>query len=257
MEKLKQNLKVLGLTDEEIKIYFTALEQGSVSILQLARETKIPRTTVYLLIESLCQKGLLDLSVEGKKKRYFPASPDEIVTLGKARQAEISESLNAIEKELPKLQVYYNQKHQKPKIRYYEGIEEVKKIYEDSLKYPEIYVHCMSQNAIEVMGGYIEDYIVRLNRRMIHTKELVSNSKHDLKYQKDFESERNKIVTIPEEFITNTDYFIYGDSVAFLTYKDNVPVGVIISDPEIVHFEKIRFLMIWERFNNVGDAEIG
>jgi len=246
MDTLKQNLQTLGLSEEEITIYIAALEQGSTTVLELARTTKIPRTTVYLLIDSLTEKGLLSLTAQGKKKLYIPASPEDLISMAEAKHAQLAQTIGSLTDELPQLQALFNMSHQKPKIRYYEGIEEVKKIYEDTLSAEKIYVQCMSQQAIPLMNGYIEEYMIRMIRRMIHTKEIVSDSEADKKYQQEYTTSRNQIICIPAKFITNTDYFIFGDNVAFITYKDSVPVGVVISDPEIARFEKIRFMMVWE-----------
>lgn len=248
MEELLQKLKNIGITDEEITIYISALEQGSVTVLELARITKIPRTTVYLLIDALCEKGLFQMSAKGKKKIYIPASPDELYKIVQKKRSEIDETLDSLDKALPELKSVFNLKHSKPSIRYYQGVEEVKKIYEETLSHYKIYVHCMSQSAVGAMGGYLEKYFVRVIRKMIYTKEIVSDTESDKKYQKDNSTSRNQIICIPKNYITNTDYIIFGNSVAFITYKDKKPIGVVIEDPEIARFEKIRFMMIWERF---------
>ena len=244
----EENLKALGLATEEIDIYLTALEEGSVTILQVARMTKIPRTTVYLYVDSLIEKSLLKCTAVGKKKLYVPASPKELVKLAEEQKKKLVATVSSLEENLPQLQAVYDISHIKPKIIYYEGVSEAKKIYEDSLNSDKILVHCMSQQAIPMMEGYIEKYMVRLIRRMIYTQELVSDSAQDKTYQKEFSTSRNQIICVPSEFATNVDYLIYADKVAFLTYRDAKPVGMVISDPEIAHFERIRFQMIWERF---------
>jgi len=253
MDKLKQDLQTFGLSEEEVVVYITALEQGSTTVLELARSTKIPRTTVYLLIDSLTEKGLLTLTAQGKKKLYVPASPEDLITLAKAKHAQLEHTIGSLSEELPQLQALFNMSHQKPKIRYYEGVEEVKRVYEDTLLSEKILVHCMSQDAKMIMGEYLEKYFIRVARKMIHTKELVSDSEEDKKYQQEYSTSRNQIICIPSKYQTNTDYMIYKDCVAFITYKDQVPVGVVISDTEITRFEKIRFMMVWERFVSKND----
>ena len=71
MDTLHNNLITLGLSDEEIQVYLAALEHGSISVLEIAKATNIPRTTVYLLIDSLVKHGLLKLMVKGKKRHIF------------------------------------------------------------------------------------------------------------------------------------------------------------------------------------------
>ncbi|PIZ65981.1 hypothetical protein CO051_06550 [Candidatus Roizmanbacteria bacterium CG_4_9_14_0_2_um_filter_39_13] len=249
MDKLKHNLNTLGLSEEEISIYITALEQGSTTVLELARITKIPRTTVYLLIDSLTEKGLLQLTADGKKKLYVPASPEELINMATKKRDQLEKSISSLGQELPQLQALYNMSHQKPKIRYYEGIEEVKKIYEDSLSAEKIYFQHMSEKGKELMGEYGETYWALLMQKMIHTKQIIAENDKNRAYIQNESTQRNQMICIPEKYSTNIDYIIYGDNVAFITYKDRVPVGVVISDPEIVHFEKIRFMMVWEKFS--------
>ena len=59
MEFLKNNLLQLGLTEEESIIYIDSIETQATTVLEYAQNTGIPRTTVYLLVESLIKKGLL------------------------------------------------------------------------------------------------------------------------------------------------------------------------------------------------------
>lgn len=248
MDTLHNNLITLGLSNEEIQVYLAALEQGSVSVLELAKITQIPRTTVYLLIDSLVKHGLLKRMVKGKKKHYIPAQPREILTLGKNKQHQLAQSLQELEQEIPQLDAMYRTQHSIPKIQYYQGTDEVKKIYEETLEADKIYVHCMSQSGMEIMGDYLNKYFMRVIRRMIHSQKILSDSPADKLYQQEYSTSRNQIVCIPAKLGTNTDYMIYGNKVAFITYREGQPVGVVICDKEIAHFEKIRFQMVWEKF---------
>jgi len=248
MDKLKQDLQTLGLSKEEVVVYITALEQGSTTVLELARSTKIPRTTVYLLIDSLTEKGLLALTAQGKKKLYVPASPEDLVTLAKTKYTQLERTIDSLCDELPQLQALFNMSHQKPKIRYYEGVEEVKKIYEDTLASEKIYFHHTFEKGREIMGDYGEDYWSKMMQKMIHTKQILSDTEKNKLYVQNESTQRNQMICIPSKFNTNTDYLLFGDNIAFITYKDRVPVGVVISDTEIARFEKIRFMMVWEKF---------
>jgi sugar-specific transcriptional regulator TrmB len=246
MDKLVVSLQNLDLTAEEIQVYLASLEEGNSTILALAQTTGIPRTTVYLLVESLEKKGLLVLTILGKKKHYIPASPQELVSLAQKKQEQYKVTAKELEQNIPELQALYNLKHERPKIRYYEGTEGIKKIYEETLSVEKIYVHCMTQDAREIMGSYLDTYFTRVIRKMIFTQEIVSDSDVDKEYQKEYSTSRNEIITISQKYITNTDYMIYGNCIAFITYKDKKPVGIVIEDPEIAHFERIKFMLIWK-----------
>ncbi|MCA9372325.1 hypothetical protein KC726_05525 [Candidatus Woesebacteria bacterium] len=248
MQSIVPHLQVLGLSEEEIEIYLLVLTTGTMTVLHIARNSHIPRTTVYLLIDSLIDKQLLQIKMKGKKKYYVATEPNRLIEIIREQQSNLEKAHRELNRELPKLEALYCAKHNKPKIRYYEGEKQVRKIYEETLNADEIYVQCMTQQARAVMGAYLDAYFSRVIRRMIHTKEIVSDSKEDKEYQAEYATERNQIICIPSKYNYETDYMIYNDNVAFITYKEGIPVGVVIEDKEIAAFERSRFLLIWESF---------
>ena len=248
MDKIKRALKYLDLSVEEIDIFLATLQLGSASVLEIAKRVKIPRSTVYLHIDSLIQKKLLIQSIKGKKRRLVAQPPEKLIELAEDKTCLLHNSINLLKQELPQLKAIYNAPAAKTKVRYYEGVEGVKEIYEETLKASEINVHCLTQNAREIMGGYLDKYFVRVIRRMIKTREIVSDSKNDQQYQRDFSTSRNEIVCVPGRHFPrdiNTDYLVWGNKIAFITYKSGIPAGVVIEDEEIARLEKSRFEMIW------------
>jgi len=248
MDEIKNHLEKLGLSQDGVMIYLKVLELGSTTVLTIAKKTKIPRTTVYLLTDELVTKGLLKPAIKGKKKFYLPASPKELIELAKIKKQQINDSISGLEKEMSHLQALYNSDHRKPRIMYHEGVDEVKKVYEDILTSEKIYLQCMSEDVRSVMGEYLEKFYERIIDRMVHTLEIVSDRPEDKTYQKSHSSSRNQIICIPEKYITKTDYMIYGGKVVFITCKDKIPVAIVIEDSEIAYFETMRYLMIWEKF---------
>src|SRR3990167_7373675 len=89
MDEIKNHLEKLGLSQDGVLIYLKVLELGSTTILTIARKTRIPRTTVYLLIDELVSKGLIKITIKGKKKYYIPTSPKELLELAKLKKKKI------------------------------------------------------------------------------------------------------------------------------------------------------------------------
>ncbi|MCL4374919.1 hypothetical protein M1523_03595 [Patescibacteria group bacterium] len=246
MDTVKRSLMNLGFSDKEIQIYFFLLENGASAVLEIAKVTNIPRATVYLIIDRLVGQGLVSRSAAGKKKRWLASPPEKLLQTIELKKSAINQAVAAINQSRMQLQALSSAKTQKPKIRYYEGVEGIKSIYEDSLSAEEIDVFCLTQNGPRVMGDYLKKYFVRVIRKMIITKDIVSDSKDDKEYQREYSTSRNKIVCIPSRFITNTDYMIYKNCVAFITYRDRVPVGIVIEDNELARFERMRFKILWK-----------
>ena len=54
-------LKKLGLTEKEAKLYINALELGSFSVMGIAHKSGIKRPTCYLILDELVKKGLVSI----------------------------------------------------------------------------------------------------------------------------------------------------------------------------------------------------
>lgn len=246
MQEPKKMIIDIGLTPSEADVYLACLELGPTSIFQLSQKVDIPRPTIYLIIKSLLKKDLILTTVAGKRRRFVAENPEKLVALAQGHKNQLEDTIAKLRNSLPQLSAVYNQQVAKPKISCFEGVNGVIKIYEDTLRYPEILVHCMTQTGTRVMGTYLDKYFRRVLRRGIRTREIVSDTPHDKEYQRKWSTSRNTIICIPRKYLTNTDYMLYGNKIAMITYKGDQPVGVVIEDPELYRFEKIHFEILWK-----------
>src|SRR4030042_4827088 len=98
-----QELKKIGLSDKESKIYLTSLSRGPETAPNLAKNSNIVRPTAYVIIDSLIVKGLMS-SYDQDKKTYFTAeAPEHLVSLLRLQKKDIEEKEREIEKLIPEL----------------------------------------------------------------------------------------------------------------------------------------------------------
>ena len=71
---LEKYLQEIGLSDKEASVYVALLQVDNDSVLDLAKRTKINRTTIYPVLESLAKKGLIS-EIKIDKKVRFQAEP--------------------------------------------------------------------------------------------------------------------------------------------------------------------------------------
>ena len=254
MDLIKKHLIALDLTEEEIIVYMNALETGASTILELAQNTSIPRTTVYLLVDSLVEKGLILLSIDGKKKKYTPASPQELILLAQKKQEQYKETAKALQTDLTQLQAMYNLDHGKPKMQYFQGNSGVKKLFTLSLLADKVYMYFMSSKGRELLEKEGDEYLENISAKMIPSQQIIKETPSNIEFKKNNESSRNEIICLPEHFATNIDYILFGDTVGFISYKDNQPQAIIIEDKEIAYFEKVRFHMIWTMAHSLKNS---
>lgn len=91
MELLSLELRKLGLKENEVAVYLAGLELGPTSVLAIAQKTKISRPTVYVILETLKQRGFFLETKEGKKKYFLAQSPDSLLGVLKIQKRALEE----------------------------------------------------------------------------------------------------------------------------------------------------------------------
>jgi len=138
---IKNFLKDFGLTDKEITVYLTLLKSGPNTIMNLARETDIKRSTTHNTVEELIKKGLVSQTNYGERRMVVAEDPDKLKFLMDQKKWDI----NKMEKNLPEIvQSIYDivpkaRENTKVDVKYYQGKSEVKYVYDLILKANEVF----------------------------------------------------------------------------------------------------------------------
>lgn len=93
--QLRKDLALLSLSDYELRVFAAACELGSGSAALLAKRAKIPRPSVYPVLNSLVDKGLVSIEERKGANTFIPASPETLVVLAEEELEEAKESLAA------------------------------------------------------------------------------------------------------------------------------------------------------------------
>jgi len=152
-------LKNFGLTEKQAKIYLACLELGESSIAEIAKKAQIKRTTIYNIIEEMLEKGFLSKFGEKRKENYVAEPPDKLLNILKNREIELRGWL-------PKLLAITNAGSTfKPEVRFYQGKEGLKAVYDDTIKYSqkgtEILTYVSVADCYNIIPNYIKSYLKR------------------------------------------------------------------------------------------------
>src|SRR4030042_5027558 len=79
--KLKQTLQNFGLNQNEQEVYLLLTKDGWITALELSRKSSLKRTTLYRILESLLQKGLVETQIGDKTTQYNAADPKQFESL--------------------------------------------------------------------------------------------------------------------------------------------------------------------------------
>src|SRR3989344_2064812 len=77
-EEIKNTLGNIGLDRTEMQVYMMLLKKNLLTIQQLTDELSLPRSSVHLACENLLEKGVLKVSVTGKRRNFYIEHPKDI-----------------------------------------------------------------------------------------------------------------------------------------------------------------------------------
>ena len=73
-----QELEKFGISKNEAKIYLLLLKRGSSKVNEIYEETKIQRTFIYEILNTLLEKGLVSYVIKSGVKFFEASSPEKI-----------------------------------------------------------------------------------------------------------------------------------------------------------------------------------
>ncbi|MFA6185308.1 MAG: helix-turn-helix domain-containing protein [Candidatus Shapirobacteria bacterium] len=247
-DKIKSELKTvfqyLKLDDKSADFYLNCLVNGKTTINQISKNIGVARSTCYLILERLKFLGLVMETPFGKKRSLVAQNPDKLIDLLKEEKEKSENAFNLAKEFLPQIKLY-STVDLNSKVRFYEGLESIKQIYNETLEAKQILVFCLTQIINSEFEKFIDNYEKRLIQKGIETNEIVTDSKWDLEYIKKYSTKLNTIISIPRENSTDTDYMLWDNKVAFISFKKGRFTGVVIEDQEITNFERMRFNLLW------------
>ncbi|MFA5842179.1 MAG: helix-turn-helix domain-containing protein [Candidatus Gracilibacteria bacterium] len=235
----------LGLSESEGKVYMALLELGGGYVSTVARQSKLPRVNCYHTLENLFKKGLVNFMTKNKVRFYSAEPPQKMVNM-------LEEKTTYARKLLPELLSVTNALAFKPKIKYFEGMDGVKTILEDTLTAKsEMLGYSNLKGAAELFGDYIKIYAQKKMKKRLKTRLICPSSKEAFEYTKryyptQFPEELIEILFInPREFWFEHEIMIYDNKVAVISLNKEELVGMIFESPVYARSQTAIFNLAW------------
>lgn len=226
MKEIKEILIKFGFSDKEVALYLTLLTLGPSVVSKIAKAGKLNRSTCYVILESLTERGLVSITEREKGVKIFTAVPaeklaDHLAGIAK-KYAELASSAKKLVPELKKKTE--KKSEDSPKVRLFEGSEGVRTVYEDALSSLETIRAYASKEADQEMFG---EYYKKLQKKGIKVNVLMPQSKG--KNQKEFSPEIS----------------VYDNKISLVSPAENF--ALIIESPELAQTLKRAFDESWQK----------
>jgi sugar-specific transcriptional regulator TrmB len=243
----------LGLEPEIADIYLALQAYGPQSIMQLARNSKLERTRLYRLIDTLADSHLLEVEVHYKRKIYKAAPIANLQILLTRKEQELRElhdGLHDLQQSIHAGSLHSPLTH----VQFYKGKEGVKQMFWNQTKSKTESLSILYENMQNKTNlSYFERWVDRCNSAHITFRSIVSD--HFLSTQQEWYgghgNERLKFwqgrYVSDAVFPITHSMVTYDDVVAYYNWKGGEIFGVEIYNQQIADAQKRFFEMLWEQ----------
>lgn len=241
MEKTYQDLMEAGLKEKEARVYMSILELGEANIAQISLKSSINRSTVYLMLRALKEKGLIR-GVKKNRTLFYAEDPRKMLD-------DLEKKKLMLEKAMPSILASFAFIDKKPEIKYFEGEKGIKEVFEDILRTPDQEMLSWYSNKYKEFFDekFFFDYFIperkrkKIWLRTIYPEEtsmraLAANNTEQLRQSK---------FVANNKFDLESELCLYEkNKIGIISYKDKF--GVVISSQSTFNTLKSIFEVMWD-----------
>ena len=226
------------LDEKSAALYMALLRIGEMPIAGLVRAGGVKRSTVYLHIEELARRGLVEKVVRGKRLYYRAANPKKLLS-------SVEQEHKELKRYLPELFALYESRHKEPVVRVFSGkagLSDVYRIVESEALWvktmfaPKSFYTVFSEAESTAFAENLEDSGVKMqsllfndseSRKLIHRESAFSH----------------KLKLLPKEMPLTINILLWSNSVALISYEHLY--GLIIENQSIAKHHENQFNILW------------
>lgn len=232
----------LGLRDQEAKIYLACLKLGQSTVSDIAEEAGIQRTFVYDILEKMHERGFVSfIEIHGKK--HYSA-----ISLEQFRKIQLNK-FKRFEAIIPELKTLEKTTGDRPKVRFYEGIEGIKMALYDPLETlaagEVITAYANAEGFYQDEREFVAKYMKERVKKKIYSKTIAVDTVETRKYAaKDTEQLREMVLVPAKKFPFTNEIDIYGNKVAIMSVQKEY-LAVIIESESVAKTQRSIFELAW------------
>ena len=240
------NLHELGLSEKQVTLYLALLELGQAKASDLAKRTGFKRPSVYDMLNNLVQRGFITCNVQGKRQFFQAEDPRVLLEIPKKIDQHVR-------KVLPDLQQIFNRNTQKPQLRYYEGVDGIRRITEDLLECQsgEYWYVSDATEITKILGErFLEDFIDRRIEKGLWANAIrIRRSETEMNNMKPGKEYRRRLRFLPHAPLEDiASMHIYDNKVGLISSSKEC-FAMLIESKEVCTLMKFMWNTLW----NVAD----
>ncbi len=237
MAAIERELRNLGFTDNEIKIYLTLFRIGKAKAGRIAKECALERTSTYNALKRLQEKGVIASVIEGKTRIFSHGPPDKLLDMLNEKE----EIANTLIPQLKTLQKYEREKENILKFRGYAGVKTVLNDVLRSCNEGEEYLVMGSEGQLsERMPEFAKIFVARKDEKKLKARILIRSTRRSKP-----KSRYTKARFVPQDVVSPANVDIYKNKVNIILWSE-VPEAIIIDNEDVAETFRSYFEFMWK-----------
>ncbi len=245
--------KQAGLEKNQALVYETLLRGGEMRASALAKQTMIKRGLVYKILEDLQEMGVVEKKEAlGEVATFFLKHPVLLKEFAERQEKKAYDAKRILESALPSIISDYNLVAGRPGVRFFEGIEGIQQVLEDSLddnRGKEILTFSDVAGYARYLKEWNTKYYAPKRKRLgIKEKVIIPNNIEALEYMKGYKA--NDVTEIlfvdHKKYPFTTEINVYSNKVTFVTFSEKIHIGFIVENKEIYETMLSIHNFFWE-----------
>ena len=242
-------LEEVGLSKNEIKVYFALLELDISTTTPLVKKSGIPNSKIYPTLDKLLAKGLVSSVLKDNVRHFQASSPSNLIEMLKRRESLISEQKRKLRELIPQIVLKKKLSKEKQVATVYEGMKGIAAVYHDILdvmhKGEEYYVFNLSTlDNYEKVVPFYKNYHLKRDRRGIIVN-IITDTRLKGIAKEVFRGMRHCRLKFMDEPLPSST-LIYANKVVTILFGDK-PTAFMIESRQ--NYEQYRqfFVNMWNR----------
>ncbi len=229
----EEQLQQLGLSHSQAKAYMLLVEEGKLTPAQLMAKTEESRTNAYMVLDKLVQLGLAYKDEVSKKLVYRANSPVGLQKLAERQRAIAFATEAKIREAMPELLKFFHQHRSQPGVRFLQGKEGLKEVYQDHLRAGGDIAIFRTPADENYYGDDLDKYMEERAKDGIKA-DLISPHSASMEHYHKQNPQLNREVTWlpPEAYTAPVEISVYNSRVAITSFGEEA-VAMLIESPQV------------------------
>jgi len=235
------------MDEKTAEMYLILAENGESTVPQILELTQLSRATVYDVLPQLLADDFIEYRKDGRVAYYRAVHPTKLLELLDQKKRQLSLLEEEMTETVRQVVGSFQLANSKPGVRFFEGIEGIMEVINDSLSAKgDILTYLDVEATQKYISGQNKEYVNKRVELGIHKRMIAPNTPATRERYRNYNPNIEVRLMPPDIKPFETSVQMYNDTISFSSLDEEKMIGVLIEDKKIVQLHKSIFEFVWK-----------